>query len=743
MEEYKAAGGDTGSYEPLPRTDNDVEFELENRYAAMLKRKRQFEDENARMRVQMADLTTRLEHLQENHDALLVSLEDAQDKINKPDADTEREIKRYEDQIRERDDLIESQEGALEANRQEQQKLRKELDSIRDAAARTIAAEDELKEVRLETLELTKKANTVDRFKQKLEAQKALETDLKNVEYENEELRSQLRDYNKMKQRLLQLEDTHKLFQNSIAKAEMEIFEIAGQKRAIDDERVQLQRELAAAEDKIAQAEQRVVDLEEERFLRSATGPGDSLADELQSEDAHRQNAHEVSRLRAEIALLKGNSFAAQESDRLRAQLEEAEAFRKVVEAKYRDVFEKEAISQQQLRLMMSSVEDNTKFVELAMSIGRLTSLTPEHYRHQAFIDLKLAHAQLTQDLAALQKGYEIIDADYQETRRSLLEAESDLNLIEKDDIDQLAEFKATQESLAESLKSELTALKKKKRALEIDYELQRTHLQESIIANAKLSGALEDSPSTKESADVSHADSTGSRRGFDLGGEESRTRSIFIPDWIINANCGEEVVKTTPNIHGVQSPTPPQSPRSASTCSAIRPSTALSNRQSSFLPPFLEPCVQQLAVSSVPAPSPSLDKEDERPVTRFYPTLAPAYNQDLGHSLTSPSTGPVTAASVSSDEGGDRSAQGTTTHSCFSTLDSFSDLPSDIVVAVAESGMPSPLDLSAAIGGQVKYEPGPFTAGLEAIKMQGDRLESDHIQRELVKMAKRRKDVR
>lgn len=365
-EEYREPGLEPGSYEPPQDPNTDIELQLEVRYASILQQKRRLELENDRMRNQMADITTRLEHLQESHDTIRGRLVETEDKLRAPqrDDDTAMFIKRLEDKIREQDELIESQEGQVDQDREEKTKMRRELETLRKATERTIQLEDELKELRLESIELAKKANTADRFKQKLEAQKALENDLKNVEYENEELRSMLRDFNKIKARNQTLEQTHLQFQNSIAKAEMEIFEIHSQKKHLDMQKAELESALEIAEARRAHDEQFIADLQEQIQSSSPERDGFSLEDELETEDAtQKATSLEISRLRAEIAALKSNATTAQESGALRTQLEEAMAYRKIIEAKYRDAFEKEAISQQQLRLMMSSMEDNTKFV--------------------------------------------------------------------------------------------------------------------------------------------------------------------------------------------------------------------------------------------------------------------------------------------------------------------------------------------------------------------------------------------
>lgn len=692
-DEYREPGLEPGLYEPPQDSNTDIELQLEVRYASILQQKRRLELENDRMRNQMADITTRLEHLQESHDTIRDRLVETEDKLRAPqrDDDTAMFIKRLEDKIREQDELIESQEGQVDHDREEKTKMRRELETLRKATERTIQLEDELKELRLESIELAKKANTADRFKQKLEAQKALENDLKNVEYENEELRSMLRDFNKIKARNESLEQTHLQFQNSIAKAEMEIFEIHSQKKHLDMQKAELESALEIAEARRAHDEQFIADLQEQIQTGSPERAGFSLEDELETEDAtQKATSLEISRLRAEIAALKSNATTAQESGALRTQLEEAMAYRKVIEAKYRDAFEKEAISQQQLRLMMSSVEDNTKFVELAMSVGRLALLTPEYYRHQAFIDLKHAHDRLTDDLTSLKKKYDSLTEEHQETQREIVEKSSDLSMVGKDELDKLAEFKSAQESLVASFEAELTALKSKNKVLEIDYDLQKTHLQESILLNAKLRNTLEEDMKDKEDSKAAVDVSKPSPARRSLRSYRSRA-SVRIPERIKHASdYAKELVAERAVFGGSSSKrhtiTPSSSSPSESRSGRASGSSSISSSHSSEVPAPEALDSQSLDMADIPlSPAPSatfLDPSHRRPSALQLPDSMPATPKEvlhqigLGRSLTAAFTGgrePGARTSVAENGEGDHSASGT--DKFISHRDSFLDI--------------------------------------------------------------------
>ncbi|KFY61125.1 hypothetical protein V496_05143 [Pseudogymnoascus sp. VKM F-4515 (FW-2607)] len=479
-EAHEARESGNKIYQAPPNKATPDEFQLEYRYGVLLGQKRGVEQENERLLKQTADLTTRLTHLQENNDSLQDHLRDAEDRLNAPirDDETEHRIRRLEDDIRERDEVIESQEGQLEQDRDKMARMGRELGNLKDADSRLIQLQDEIKELEFRNDELTKKANTVDRYKNKLEVQKDLQKNFKDLELENEEMKAQFQNFDKLIERNSSLEASQRQYHNSISKAEMEIFEIGSQKKMLEDENAELRYSLATHEEKITQYELAMLELREQSPLPEISHHGQTLAEQMQNSDADRQSNLENFRLKAENALLKGNTLAAQENSSLRAQLEEADAHVKVIEGKYREAFEKEVITQQQLRAMMNLVDDNKK--------------------DQAFVELKRAHDSVTEQLSALQKQLAALEAEHEDAKRGLLMATSDLSMVEKEEIDALEELKTTQESLSKSFENELTALKGKYKALLIDYEAQKSQLIESLLTNNKLREALEKKTNTE-----------------------------------------------------------------------------------------------------------------------------------------------------------------------------------------------------------------------------------------------------
>lgn len=382
-------------------------------------------------------MTSRLERLQDNNDLLQQRLTAAEDGLTGAarDEDSAEVIKSLESKIREQDELIANQEGQVEQDRGEKSRMRRELDRLHAASDTVIQLQDEIKELKFQNVELQKKANTVDRYKQKLESQRSLETDIKSLELENEELKMRIRDFELLKVRNESLEATHLQFQNTLSRHEMEIFELTSQKNTIDEEKKELQRALQRLEEIRLADEEHINELQEQVTARPSslelTGatPMGNLEEELeQTAQTGTKTSLEVSRLRAENQLLKGHPSVAQEAAELRIKLDEADRIRRREEVKYNDLYEKHVIATQQVTAILtaSTSEGLVKGVNAAMLFGQLTMLTPEYYRSEAFTNLRKQYLTTAEKQTAAEKRANELEAQLAEVKRELLTARTD-----------------------------------------------------------------------------------------------------------------------------------------------------------------------------------------------------------------------------------------------------------------------------------------------------------------------------
>jgi hypothetical protein len=536
----------------LPSND-DFELEFEVRYSSLIAQKRNLEQEKDRLKKQLADMTSRLERLQDNNDLLQQRLTAAEDGLSGAarDEDSAEVIKSLESKIREQDELIANQEGQVEQDRGEKSRMRRELDRLQAASDTVIQLQDEIKELKFQNVELQKKANTVDRYKQKLESQRSLETDIKNLELENEELKMRIRDFELLKVRNESLEATHLQFQNTLSRHEMEIFELTSRKNTIDEEKKELQRALQRLEEIRLADEEHINELQEQVTARpssleltGAISMG-NLEEELeQTAQTGTKTSLEVSRLRAENQLLKGHPSVAQEAAELRIKLEEADRIRRREEAKYNDLYEKHVIATQQVTAILtaSTSEGLVKGVNAAMLFGQLTMLTPEYYRSEAFTNLRKQYLTTAEKQTAAETRANELEAQLEEIKRELLTARTDrkahpfpfekhmltnvlVSMVEKEDLDALAELKETQETLASSYRTELKQLQSRYKDLEVDHEQQKSQLIQVLLSKDKLQQSVAELQTLDNSKEIKDAMEK-ARNDFDESLQVSRENS-------------------------------------------------------------------------------------------------------------------------------------------------------------------------------------------------------------------------
>jgi protein HOOK3 len=392
----------------------------------------------------MADMTLRNERLQDHNETLQSSLTIAEDKLSgaAKDGDAAAVIKNLESKIRDQEELIANQEGQIEQDRTEKARIRKDNDRLLHASNLVESLQDDLKELQHKNVELTKKANTLDRYKQKLEQQGDLEKLNKNLEYELEEANAQLKEFELLKRRTASLEATHIQYSESLGKRETEIFEMANQKKALDEERANLRQRVALLEERKDQDEIFINGLQQElngkaQSVASPTGPSriTSLEDELeQSESSGNRNDFEISRLKAEIQILKGNAGAAQENASLRLELEDAERTRKHLAEKCQELFDKHVIATQQVDAVLkaSTNEGLVKGINTAMLIGQLAMLTPEYYSSEAFSEIRKQQQLATDQVTSTTKKLRETEAELESTKRDLLSVTADCMYIPK-----------------------------------------------------------------------------------------------------------------------------------------------------------------------------------------------------------------------------------------------------------------------------------------------------------------------
>ncbi|TDZ34759.1 hypothetical protein C8035_v002622 [Colletotrichum spinosum] len=456
----------------------------------------------------LADMETRLGHLQESYDDLkdevvakgreLEAFHSAQDGAGKE------VIRSLELKLREQDELIANQEAQAEDDRIAKERLASELTALKIKTQKLEALDDEVKELRFKNEELSRKANMVERYKQKLEAQSTLSKEMDNLLYEKEQMQRDLIEYEKVLKRNQALEQTNEQYASKLRDYELQYVELDAQRRALHDDTTQLRARLASLDAQRLSDERLIAELQDQ--INSGTGPsamspdavsaGFSLEQELDSagSSAPPNLSLEVSRLKAENNLLRSGMGSASENARLRQELEEERRQRERIQATYNETFEKHQLAEAQVSALIGSGgEKSVELVERALQFGLERVLTQDYYYSEVLGNLKIQIAQMTHELQTEKRKLIEVQAQLADKDRELLSARTDLSAVEKDSVNALEELRSTDQLISASVREELEAARQQVKNLSSDLENRQTSLINALLEKDKLRKELDE----------------------------------------------------------------------------------------------------------------------------------------------------------------------------------------------------------------------------------------------------------
>ncbi|KAG7130050.1 Protein Hook 3 like protein [Verticillium longisporum] len=463
MEEALAAAGTDDAHDvAVEARDPDLALEEENAsLMAQLDKKKK----------NLADMETRLAHLQESYDDLKDEAarvtSELEDVRSMHSGAGDQVIRNLEMKIREQDELIATQEGQLEDMRVAKERLQTEIAALKTRAARADVLEDEVNELRYRAEELGRKANMVERYKQKLEASSKMQSELDNLRYEKEEMQRDLLEYEKVLKRNRALELTNDKYAEKMQDYEVQLIELDGKRKEEYNEMIALREHLESLSAQRKADEMFIGELQEQistgghgsgnKSPSSPGGAGFNLDEELENaKDVAPNLSLEISRLKAENQLLRSSMGSGSENSRLRKELEEERAQRNRLQKNFNEIHEKHTVAEAQVQSLLRDMTDEKAYNELVAQ------------QKKSELELK-QHIELATELRN-----RIADRD-----RELLSARTDLSAVEKDSIEALEELKATDKLISGSLQEELEALR-------TDHKNATTDVQEAQKALTK-----------------------------------------------------------------------------------------------------------------------------------------------------------------------------------------------------------------------------------------------------------------
>jgi protein HOOK3 len=423
-----------------PKLTKDLDLAAEAAYAKL-------SADHEALTKRYADFLTRFERLEDSHEQLLSHSKEADHELealrSSNNDDRANFITRLQAQVQEQNDLIATQEQQMETDRVIKERDQKELASLRPAAARLVEAEDKLKELKNDITTLTKKANMVDHFKQKLELQKSIERENDNLRRRIDVLEENQKEFDRVHEENAKHVVTATEYEKRFASYENDVLQLSNQRRNLEEELRNQYDEVARLQSR-QQHDERFIETLQEQIRTNTAGPPPSpssphaarsgplsLEEELeQSDDAGPNYALENSRLKAEIQVLKSSNAGATKAT-LRIELEESERIRKRLEENLRDLTEKHTIGQMQLNAMIgnSSGEKLVQAIDRVMNFGSLQILTDDFYRNEAVMSTRKLYLEANQELTSIKSRLAEIQAELSSRDRELLAAKADCKI--------------------------------------------------------------------------------------------------------------------------------------------------------------------------------------------------------------------------------------------------------------------------------------------------------------------------
>lgn len=524
----------SASLDDRDRADRDPDLEDEEErlklVAELEKKVRELDTATKRY----ADLNTRHLYLQESHDeikAKLTEVEQELDNLKKlHGADESQRVQTLQRKIEEQASLIASQEEDIDAYQTRQRQLEVEVERYKSSSEQSQEYKDKYDELHHQMLDLERKANAADRYKQKLASQRNLEQEVASLQYELEarrELDTQLKKALIERDRL---QATEKEMLAAMTTIEQSLNDERDRKDHYKDLYEELRTEFTQLEHQNNVNEKYIEDLKELApgdpipgpLSPASGGPGlGNLEQELQQTT---NDFSKVKLLEAEVEVLRHGSVTATQADELRRELDRIKAERDIAAKKYESIFEKYGVAQEQIDALIktSTGEGLVQGIDEALRFGSLNALTTDYYRHLAIQTLRESNSKTQKELDDLKTTFRKLEETIKDKDRDMLSMKTDCMLlvdpqfnlgvrfntnygtvdaVGEDRLDALERLKQSDQLISGSLRSELEALRNKYSSLEIENNMHKSQLLEALVSKEKLSKEKE--METSSAADV------------------------------------------------------------------------------------------------------------------------------------------------------------------------------------------------------------------------------------------------
>jgi protein HOOK3 len=165
--------------------------------------------------------------------------------------------------IQKQEDLIASQEARLADYQRTSENMQRSAERCRKAEDRAQALQDEVDMIKAERDNLARKANALDKYKQKALAAQDLEKDYNLLRGEHEELRNHVKDSDEWKKKVAGLEGMVAEYRKILPRLESEHHELQMMKKTLEYDTTSLAQKLENADAQHVRDLETIADLKE------------------------------------------------------------------------------------------------------------------------------------------------------------------------------------------------------------------------------------------------------------------------------------------------------------------------------------------------------------------------------------------------------------------------------------------------------------------------------------------------
>ncbi|MCJ1404395.1 hypothetical protein MMC11_007620 [Xylographa trunciseda] len=426
-------------------------------------------NENKVLQKQLKSYDDRLERLQENNVFLQSRLTEAEDGLSRntsaAPARGELYVQDLETRFKEQETLIANQEAQLFDYAAIKESMQKKEERLQKSEADHQALQDKLDILKIDRDELARKANTVDKYKQKALASSDLERENQLVRGEIGEIREQLKDYEAAAKQVTALEKTITEYKIILPRVEQDCHDLQHRMKQLEIEKADLRTRCDAAAAQHAKDQDRIIDLMDGSIgldsprTSGANGLG-PLDEELEdgSTTAEQEQVADLKNKNRQLA--RAIAAADMRAGSLEQKLEKSTMSYRDLEHKYFDTY------QDKLALESSLTE---------LMAGKPLETTEIYKRMHEEID---KHKQFARELIAQNQLLE-----YQ-----IREAQLDQSLVGKDELDAVQEVKKFNSKELELQQEEIATLNERIALLETDLSEKNKMLRSELLTRKRKS---------------------------------------------------------------------------------------------------------------------------------------------------------------------------------------------------------------------------------------------------------------